>query len=75
VQGHRFPLAKVEANVGGGWQAATRQTYNYWQVGAGNLGAAPYRVRATDVNGSTIEASLALRGGDQSAAAQFPECR
>lgn len=75
VQGHRTPIAKVEANVGGSWQPATRQTYNYWQVGAGNLGAAPYRVRVTDVAGATLEASLSLRGGDQSAGAQFPECR
>jgi expansin (peptidoglycan-binding protein) len=75
VQGHRNPIAKVEVNVGGSWQSATRQSYNYWQAGNGSMGSAPYRVRATDINGATLEARLELRGGDQSASTQFPECR
>jgi expansin (peptidoglycan-binding protein) len=75
VQGHRTLLAKLEVNVGGSWQAATRETYNYWQLGGGDLGAAPYHVRATDVDGATIEASLKLQGGDQSSGLQFPQCR
>jgi hypothetical protein len=75
VQGHRNTLAKVEVNIGGSWQTATRQPYNYWQVGGGNLGPAPYRVRATDVNGASIEARLDLKGGDQGAGAQFPICQ
>jgi expansin (peptidoglycan-binding protein) len=75
VQGHRTLLAKLEVNVGGGWQAATRETYNYWQLGGGALGPAPYHVRATDVDGATIEASLKLQGGDQSSGLQFPQCR
>jgi hypothetical protein len=61
--------------AGGTWQAAARQPYNYWQVGTGNLGAAPYRVRATDTNGAALEARLDLRAGDQGAGSQFPECR
>ncbi len=75
VQGHRNLLAKVEVDVNGGWQAATRESYNYWQLGGGDLGAAPYHVRATDVDGATIEASLKLQGGDQSSGLQFPQCR
>jgi expansin (peptidoglycan-binding protein) len=77
VQNHRTPIAKLEVDVNraGSWQPATRQSYNYWQLGGGNLGAAPYHVRATDVDGATLEASLALQGGDQSSGSQFPTCR
>ena len=77
VQSHRTPIAKLEVDVNraGSWQAATRQSYNYWQLGGGNLGAAPYHVRATDIDGATLEATLGLQGGDQSSGAQFPACR
>jgi expansin (peptidoglycan-binding protein) len=75
VEGHRYAIAKLEAQVKGVWQPATRQSYNYWQVGDGNLGAPPYQIRVTDVNGSVIEASLDLVAGDQTSPGQFPVCQ
>jgi expansin (peptidoglycan-binding protein) len=75
VAGHRYPITRLEAFVGGSWQEGVRQSYNYWQVGDGNLGAPPYQVRVTDASGSVIEASLALVAGDQASSAQFPLCQ
>lgn len=74
VEGHMHPIAKVEVEIDGTWQAATRKSYNYWIVGDGNMGPPPYRVRATDINGSTVEATLDLKGGAQSAGAQLAAC-
>ncbi|WP_437673896.1 expansin EXLX1 family cellulose-binding protein [Sorangium sp. So ce131] len=75
VEGHSHPIEKVEVEINGAWQAATRQSYNYWVVGDGNMGAPPYHVRATDINGSTVEARLELKGGAQSAGAQLAACQ
>lgn len=74
VEGHRYPITKVEVRVSGQWVAAVRQSYNYWQAGDGNMGPAPYQVRVTDVNGEVIDAQLELKGGDQTSSAQFPLC-
>ncbi len=75
VEDHRYAIEKVEAMVSGQWVAGTRQSYNYWQVGTGSLGSAPYQVRVTDVNGDVIQAQLALAAGDQASSAQFPVCQ
>jgi expansin (peptidoglycan-binding protein) len=75
VEGHRYPVTAVEVDLDGTWTPATRESYNYWQVGSGDLGTAPYAVRVTDTNGSQIEASLALASGDQPSPAQFPLCQ
>jgi expansin (peptidoglycan-binding protein) len=75
VEEHRYAISKVEAFVNGSYQAGVRQSYNYWQVGDGSLGMPPYKIRATDVNGDTVEASLALSAGDQASSAQFPACQ
>ncbi|WP_437997532.1 expansin EXLX1 family cellulose-binding protein [Sorangium sp. So ce185] len=74
VEGHAHPIEKVEVEIDGTWQTATRQSYNYFVVGDGDMGNAPYHVRATDINGSTVEAMLELKGGEQPASAQFPAC-
>ncbi|KYF92962.1 hypothetical protein BE18_28055, partial [Sorangium cellulosum] len=74
VEGHAHPIEKVEVEINGTWQTATRQSYNYFVVGDGDMGNAPYHVRATDINGSTVEAMLELKGGEQPASAQFPAC-
>jgi expansin len=74
IEGHRYPIAKLEAEVSGVWKPGVRQSYNYWQVGDGNLGKAPYHVRATDVNGAQIEATIDLKAGEQSSNQQFPAC-
>jgi expansin (peptidoglycan-binding protein) len=75
VQGHRHPITKLEVEIDGAWEAGARQSYNYWQVGDGNMGPAPYHVRITDVNGSTLEATLSLQGGDQASGQQLPDCQ
>jgi expansin (peptidoglycan-binding protein) len=79
VEGHRHPIAKLEVQVNGAWQTATRKSYNYFIVGEGNsegnMGPPPYHVRVTDINGSTVEAALELRAGSQTASAQFPACQ
>lgn len=75
VQGHKYAIKTLEVLVGGQWVAGTRQSYNYWQVGNGNMGPAPYKVRVTDINGDVIQAQLNLAGGEQFASAQFPVCQ
>jgi expansin (peptidoglycan-binding protein) len=55
VEAHSEMIAKVEVYVNGAWRAATRQSYNYWQVGSGDIGMPPYQVRVTDVNGAVID--------------------
>lgn len=75
VMGHGSPIASLEVLVNGAWQPGTRQSYNYWQVGNGNMGPAPYHVRVTDVNGDTVDAMLSLQGGDQTTTQQFPVCQ
>ncbi|APR80619.1 extracellular endoglucanase precursor [Minicystis rosea] len=74
VMGHRNPIAKVEVYVNNAWQSGTRQSYNYWQIGNGNMGPAPYHVRVTDTNGEQVEAMLNLQGGDQTSSVQLPVC-
>ncbi len=74
VEGHAHPIEKVEVEINGTWQTATRQSYNYFLVGEGDMGPAPYHVRATDINGSTVEAMLDLKAGDQPASAQLSAC-
>jgi expansin (peptidoglycan-binding protein) len=75
VEGHRYPVTKVEVKVNGQWAPAVRQSYNYWQAGDGNMGAPPYQVRVTDTNGDTVEGSLDLTGAEQPSSAQFPLCQ
>ncbi|WP_437791271.1 hypothetical protein [Sorangium sp. So ce693] len=75
VQGHRTPVRKLEVYVGGRWTEATRQPYNYWRVGSGDMGQAPWRVRVTDVLGKTIETSINTTTAEQSTSSQFPVCQ
>ncbi len=73
--GHRTPIAKLEVKVDSTWQEGTRQSYNYWQVGSGNIGMPPYDVRVTDMNGAVVEAMLELTSGDQPSGQQFATCQ
>jgi expansin (peptidoglycan-binding protein) len=75
VMGHSEPIAKLEVYVNGSWQSAVRQSYNYWQVGNGDMGNPPYQVRVTDLEGAVLQASLKLVAGDQPSNAQFPICQ
>jgi expansin (peptidoglycan-binding protein) len=75
VMGHSEPIASLDVYVNGSWQAATRESYNDWQVGSGNIGPGPWQVRVTDVNGATITATVDLNPGvEQVSSSQFPIC-
>ncbi len=75
VQGHRYPLASMEILVDGVWLPADRKDYNYWSVGDGNIGPAPWTVRLTDVNGSVVEYTIeAASESDIQTDVQFPIC-
>ncbi len=69
VSGNQCEIAKVEVRVTGTWVSAAREVYNYWQTPDGKMGAAPYRVRVTDVNGSVLEADVPLAAGDHDSGA------
>ena len=71
VQGHRYPITKLQVNVDGNWIDAARQDYNYWLPPNGHMGASPYQIRVTDVNGAVLEGSVALSGADQDSGQQF----
>jgi len=64
VQSHRAPIQSVEVRVEGTWVQATRQEYNYWAPPENDFGTPPFRVRATDIHGNFVEASLELLPGD-----------
>lgn len=75
IRNHRYPIATVEAKVGGAYQSIERLEYNYF-VKSDGLGAGPYELRVTDAHGHVLEdADVAL--GDnvtRAGAAQFPAC-
>jgi len=75
IRNHRYPIAKVEAQVGGAYAAIPRVDYNYFVQESG-LGAGPYMLRVTDTHGQMLEdAAIAL--GDnttRTGANQFPTC-
>jgi len=75
VEGHRYEITSVEVKLSGTWMPATRQSYNYWIVGGGALGPGPFDIRAIDINGSVVEATIPLEAGvDQTTSEQFPLC-
>jgi expansin len=71
VENHKFQITKVEVRVNGTWVNASRQEYNYWEPPNGTFGAAPYRVRVTDINGTVLEDTVDLAAGDQEAENQM----
>ena len=75
MQSHRYPLASMEILIDGVWLQADRKDYNYWIVGDGNIGPAPWTVRLTDVNGSMVEYTIqAASESDIQTDVQFPIC-
>jgi expansin (peptidoglycan-binding protein) len=76
VEAERYPIAKVEVSINGSWVAAAIDSSDrYWLPPNGSMGAQPYQVRVTDINGSVIQTSMTLKDGDQPAASQFPLCQ
>lgn len=71
IENHKFQITKVEVRVNGNWVEAARQDYNFWEPPNGKFGPSPYRIRVTDVNGTVLEDTLELTGGDQEAENQM----
>lgn len=75
IRNHRYPIATLEAQVGGAYQPLERVEYNYFIESAG-LGPGPYTLRVTDTRGHSVE-DTGIAVGDnvtRSGTAQFPAC-
>jgi expansin len=75
IRNHRYPIALVEIEKDGAFQAVPRESYNYFVDTAG-MGPGPYRFRLTDTGGHTIEDTGIPLVPEQDApgTAQFPPC-
>ena len=56
IQNHRYRLQTVEYKSGTTFKPLLRTLYNYWVSPAG-MGAGPFTIRLTDVNGAVVEQS------------------
>jgi hypothetical protein len=75
VQNHRYRIQKAEYRSGAAFRALVRTTYNSWVAQTG-MGAGPFTIRLTDINGAVVEQTgiplsveMPFRGQ-----AQFPVC-
>jgi len=75
IRNHRYPIAKVEAQQAGAWQAIPRVDYNYFVQSSG-LGPGPYALRVTDTRGHTVEDAAVALGDNvtRTGTSQFPLC-
>ena len=75
LRNHRYPIAKLEAQVSGTYQTIPRVEYNYF-VKSGGLGAGPFTLRVTDTRGHVLEDTGVMLGDGvvRTGAAQFPVC-
>jgi expansin (peptidoglycan-binding protein) len=75
IRNHRWPIAKVEAMVGGAYQSIARVDYNYF-VDTSGLGAGPYQLRVTDTRGHVIDDSGIALGDNvtRTGTQQFAAC-
>jgi expansin (peptidoglycan-binding protein) len=75
IRDHRYPIAKLEVQVGNAWQGIPRVDYNYF-VATSGLGDGPYALRVTDSRGQMVsDPAIALGDGVvRTGASQFPAC-
>jgi expansin len=73
VENTRMPVTKLEVNWSGEWIEGTRQTYNYFNVGA--TLSFPLRVRVTDVAGNQVDGMILGVGPEEELDGQFPACK
>jgi expansin (peptidoglycan-binding protein) len=75
VRNHRYPIARLEAELDGAFVEIPRVQYNYFVQESG-LGDGPYALRVTDVHGHVVEDSGIELGDDvtRSGSGQFPTC-
>jgi expansin (peptidoglycan-binding protein) len=75
IRNHRYPIAKLEADVDGTYVSVPRVDYNYFVQESG-LGAGPYALRVTDTHGHVVEDVGVELGDDitRSGSSQFSTC-
>jgi expansin (peptidoglycan-binding protein) len=75
IRNHRYPISKLEAMAGSGYQNIARVNYNYF-VDATGLGPGPYQLRVTDTRGHVLEDPAVPLGDNTTSngAAQFSMC-
>lgn len=75
VRNHRYPIAKLEAQMGGAYVELERVEYNYF-IKSDGLGEGPYTLRVTDAHGHVIEDSGVALGDNvtRTGTQQFPAC-
>ena len=75
IRNHRWPIAKVEAMVGGAYQSIARVDYNYF-VDTNGLGNGPYQLRVTDTRGHVVEDTGVALGDNvtRTGTQQFAAC-
>ena len=75
IRNHRWPIAKVEAMVGGAYQSIGRVDYNYF-VDTNGLGNGPYQLRVTDTRGQVVEETGVQLGDNvtRTGTQQFAAC-
>ncbi len=64
----RYPVAKVEMKVNGGYMTLSRETHNYWSKPNADVGGGPYTFRVTLADSSVIVAEnvpMAVPGDDE----------
>ena len=75
IRNHRWPIAKVEAMVGGAYQSIGRVDYNYF-VDTSGLGNGPYQLRVTDTRGHALDDTGVQLGDNvtRTGTQQLPAC-
>ena len=74
IRNHRHAIAKVEWLADGGVIELERQNHNYF-ARAASMGAGPYTLRVTDVQGGTLtDARVNDDNEEFEGSAQFPAC-
>ena len=69
IRNHPYPIKSAEVEINSNWVQALRQPYNYWLPPDGAMGN--YKVRITDINGSTVTHQFLLDGAIQPASSNF----
>jgi len=77
VSNYPYEITKLEfMNKQGTYQSVPRMPYNYFQASTGMGGPGPYKLRVTDIHGSTVEDTVPLMpGGTYRAPDNFGLCK
>ena len=77
ISNYPYEITKLEfMNKQGTYQSVPRMPYNYFQASSGMGGPGPYKLRVTDIHGSTVEDTVPLMpGGTYRAPDNFGLCK